>query len=165
MDFRKCQTSTATPAEPGDLPYWFRAGSGVGEWGLENDELAEFRALRPVRVPKLRFQYQNYEFFRGSLGAEANLVRIMGPRPGSFKGRITISRLNSVLEDVSRIVEHDGSSTGLNYHLEDVIKYQGPREQADAVIGVTDEMWATSLTCLCKEYRLLGAKRISTSVC
>jgi len=26
MDFRKCQTSTATPAEPGDLPYWFSRG-------------------------------------------------------------------------------------------------------------------------------------------
>ena len=24
IDSRKCQTSTATPAEPGDLPYWFR---------------------------------------------------------------------------------------------------------------------------------------------
>ena len=26
-DCRKCQTSTATPAEPGDLPCWVRAGS------------------------------------------------------------------------------------------------------------------------------------------
>lgn len=24
MDSRKCQTATATPAEPGDLPLWFR---------------------------------------------------------------------------------------------------------------------------------------------
>ena len=23
MDSRKCQTFAATPAEPGDLPYWF----------------------------------------------------------------------------------------------------------------------------------------------
>jgi|GEM_PF-2885943 len=24
MDPRKCQTSTASPAEPGELPFWFR---------------------------------------------------------------------------------------------------------------------------------------------
>ena len=40
MDSRICQTSTASPAKPGELPCWIRQGLGIGGWGKEGARFA-----------------------------------------------------------------------------------------------------------------------------
>ena len=60
-------------------------------------------------------------------------------------------------------IGHDGSRTGLNCHVSDVIKYQGPREQVEACVDVTDHMWQVSFDCLCRKYSVLGARRFGVT--
>lgn len=53
MDSLKCQTVTATPAEPGDLPCWFSEAGGAGRPGglvaiaaADRNDLPTFRLER-----------------------------------------------------------------------------------------------------------------------
>jgi hypothetical protein len=162
--FRHCLLRDLTEHKP---PPWYwpiRSGADPSDWGLDSHEQAELTALHPGTMSKARFEYQNYPLFRGSLGAEHNPVWIIGPRPSQWKDRSTIARLNELLRLVNLKVAHDGSSTGLNYHMSDLIKYQGPRDQRAVCIGVTPHMWQVSFDCLWREYSILGAKRMGVTM-
>jgi hypothetical protein len=52
MDFLKCQTSAASPAEPGELPCWFsRRWMFVRIFGLDGRESYRELRLEPLCCP------------------------------------------------------------------------------------------------------------------
>ena len=123
MDSLKCQTSTASPAKPGELSYWFRNAGGRASNDAIRSLVISYKLLGTrewfvIHHTDCGMQTFTDDIMRGLLASSLKTASVdasgwhdSGKGPGSTEGNyidwLTISdQEKSVLQDVQRIRNH-----------------------------------------------------------